>query len=608
MVGAVPGESSLQQAVPGRTRRAFGVARGTPIAHLALAVLSVVAPLLLIVALAWPMVFTNAILNGDWVNHLWYMWHQSLNIRVDHRPSFFLNYTPSVFYPIYAFYGGTTYALVGAFSLLLGNAPIETYVLSYLAGFAAAYGGWYWMARMAGLGRGWSHAPGVIFITSTYYLTLIYARGDWAEFLAISTIPLLIASGLSVLRADRLSLWPALALVGSIVFLASHSLTLLWGGTLIALLAVLVVICIPEARKWLTRARVARVAVVAVPAALVNAWFLLPAIAYQSHTEIASNYLGWRLLLKSSMYIVSAANLFTLSRAAALTPGESFVVALPVLAMVWILGGLALLLRRGAHRGWARMSLLCAGLTVLMLVVMTHASLILALPRPYATLQYSYRLESYVLLCVSGAVLAVLVLAQKSAGRTRLWMWLLLPILIATVIGAIYQTDNYSRGGDRRTTLRYNAQPYFGTSVGDYSDVHLPELVANGGNPPEVIFPAMAVRSDRVSEVVHLQPKELVYTNIGGGPELVHVAGARIVGLGPRGDVLEIGPSTGGRTGSTAGRGGSPWTEVITLSQASGLPVILGRILSLAAIAFLLGGFVVLGLRALEDRRRASAR
>ena len=133
-------------------------------------------------------------------------------IKANHLPSLFLNYPYGVLYPEYAFYGGTLYALTGTLSLALGNTPVATYVLTYLLGFAAAYGGWYWIARMVGLGRWWSHVPGLVFITSAYYLTLIYARGDWPEYIAVSTIPLMVASGLSVLRADRLRLWPALVL------------------------------------------------------------------------------------------------------------------------------------------------------------------------------------------------------------------------------------------------------------------------------------------------------------------------------------------------------------------------------------------------------------
>ena len=55
--------------------------------------LAVGAPLLLLLALAWPLLFSNSTFNEDWMNHLWYVWHQSLTIRADHLPSLFINYS-----------------------------------------------------------------------------------------------------------------------------------------------------------------------------------------------------------------------------------------------------------------------------------------------------------------------------------------------------------------------------------------------------------------------------------------------------------------------------------------------------------------------------------
>ena len=97
------------------------------------------------VGLAWPMVATSAGMNQDWPNHLWYLWQQSLNIKRDGMPSLFVTQGARIFYPFYAFYGGTLYALGGLGSLLLGNAPVKAYVLSYIVGLLSAMGGFYWM-------------------------------------------------------------------------------------------------------------------------------------------------------------------------------------------------------------------------------------------------------------------------------------------------------------------------------------------------------------------------------------------------------------------------------------------------------------------------------
>ncbi len=566
--------------------------------------------LLLVGVLAWPLLFSGVTFNGDWIAQVWFLWQQGLAIRANHFPSLFLNYPYGVLYPHFTFYGGTLYALTGTLALLLGNAPIETYVLTYLLGFAAAYGGWYWLGRASGLGRWRAQVPGLVFVTSSYYLTLIYARGDWPEFIGVSMIPLVVAAGLSVLRADRLHAWPALALtVSGIFFFGSHSLTIVWGSTMIAVVGLAILICVPRARRVLTRAGVIRVAGLVVPAALFSAWFLVPAAAYESSTLIATEYPYWQLLLRGTMSLVSARHLFTLSRASASTPGAAFALSLPILVMAWVLLSLAIFLRRGLRGTWIRVLLICSALTVLLIVVMTHAGLILALPRDYATLQFSYRLESYVLLALSGTVLAVLVLAKGGGPGARLSTWALAPVLIVSVVGAIQQADAYPGGGPDRYTLLANLYTPRGNGAGevlrDYTDASLPLLNDPSGRPPEIKFPLSAVHDNHVSTVVHLPPGQLAYTNLQGPPSLVHVAGARIAGITREGyDVLEIDPA--GAPGSTTGA--TPGTETISLSPIDTLPVVAGRVLTLCAIAMLLGQFLALAIRRRGRRSVLSAR
>lgn len=167
--------------------------------------LAIALSLLLIGTLSWPMLFTSSSMGGDWQNHLWFLWEQISAMRANHTPSGFLSTPGMAFYPEYFFYGGTLHVLAGALALIPGNSTTAAYVLTYLGGFGAAYGGWYWMGRMAGLNRWLSHAPAVAFITSACYLTLVYGQGDWPEFIAMSSIPLMLAAGLSVLSAQRLS-------------------------------------------------------------------------------------------------------------------------------------------------------------------------------------------------------------------------------------------------------------------------------------------------------------------------------------------------------------------------------------------------------------------
>lgn len=557
----------------------------------------------MLAAVSWPLVLSSATFNNDWLNHLWYMWHQSLSIREGHVPSLFLGYSGGILYPIYAFYGGTLYALVGTLSLVMGNDPLQAYVLSYLLGFAAAYGGWYWIARMFCV-RGWlAHVPGLVFVTSASYLTTIYVLGDWPEFLAVSMMPLMIAAGLSVLRAPRLRFGPVLALVGSsVVFFGSHLLTVVWGFTILAVVIVAILVGAPGVRRSLTKVGVLRVAALVILAAMVSAWFLLPTVAYEAHTLVAHAYPHARALLRQLMYTVAARNLLTLSRAPA--SGAIVSLALPILAVAWVLVSIAMLTWRRRRGTEMRVLLITAAATLALAVLMTHAGLILALPRAYATLQFSFRLESFVLLGISGAMVVVLVIATGGDARLRRWTWLLAPIAAIAVFGAAQQTSAHPQGADRNTALFYLTPPPERFGQFDYVDYR---LHGREESTSQVYFPIYADASRQVSETVKVPPDRLVATNIRSGPDLVAVTGARIVGVDNQlDDVLELPESRGASGASSASMHSATRTATISVGPASSLPVVFGRAISLfalAVLAILLGWLAMRGICGYLSRR-----
>jgi uncharacterized membrane protein len=555
-----------------------------------------VVPLLLIGVLAWPMLLTDSGLGGDWEHHLWYVWQQSLALRANNSPSAFLNTPYSVFYPFYEFYGGTLYALTAGLAVILGDSPTAAYAL----GYAAAYGGWYWASRLAGLSRWAAQVPALIFVTSACYLTLIYGQGDWPEFVAVSAMPLMIAAALSVLRAERLRVLPASALAASsLVFFGSHNLTMLWGSTILAITGALVLACIPEARRRLELRRALRIAGIVIPAALVNAWFLLPALAYDSHTKIGSQYGVAHETLHSTMGLVSFDHLFTLSRASTVAEAPDYALALPTLVIIWVLVSLLVVLwnvRRGA---WLRMLLILCGVTGAIVVLMTHAGLILALPRPYTLLQFSYRLEGYVLMGLSGAVLAILILTQRGSRRLRRYAWTILPILALSMIGAIQQVDAYPRGAAPRAAVFTPGAEVFSEEYDDYGYAPLP--VVYGKTLPVLRISPAAIHGNRFSAPVRMRRGQLVYTNIGGGPDLLHISGATVVGRDARYHlVLAVGSDSAAPP--SAHPATAMATEHLDIGPAESLPVVLGRLLSFGAAITLA---LELAWLAVRGRRRS---
>jgi len=560
-----------------------------------------VSALLTIVVLCWPLLFTSTGVDGDWEHHLWFIWQQSLAIRADHAPSMFINTTYSAFYPQYAFYGGTIYALAGTLSLALGDSPLRAYVLTYLLGFAAAYGGWYWIARSLGVGRWLAQAPALLFVSSPYYLTLIYGRGDWPEFIALSTLPLMCAAGLSVIGDERLRTLPAAILTGSaIVFFGSHAITILWGSTLLGLTCIVLVACVPEVRRSVRGRRVIVAGALVTAALLVNAWYLLPAVAYASHTLIGSHYDVARELLRSAMPFVSLHHLFTLSRATSVAGLPDFVLALPTLAIAWTLVGVAAVVRRTRGGPWVRTLLLIGAVTAALIVLMTHAGLLLALPGPYSLLQYSYRLEGFILMGVAAAATVILARMRSGSRRVQLWAWTIVPILIVSAVAAIQQVGAYPVTHYARDYVLAKRGEQFGATNVDYGYFPLP-YVSEAGLAKLVLTPE-EIHDNHASLTVHAPPGQLIATNIGGGPDLVHITGASIVGADALQQlVLAVGGDASARSGTARAPASS---ERITVGPAQGTAVVLGRALTLAGVAMLAAAsLLTLAVRRLHGRR-----
>jgi len=551
-------------------------------------------------ALTWPLLFTESGFAGDWNHHLWLMWHQSLAIQSGVFPSLFLNSSYSVLYPTYAFYGGTVYAVGGVLSLALGGAPVSAYVLIYVLDFAAAFGGWYWLGRMAGLGRWLAMVPGLVFVTSAYYIVIVYVQGDWPEFTGVSMISLMVAAGLNVLRDDRLRVRTALALaLSSVLFFGSHNITIMLGLTTLALAGLACIVCVPAARAAVTRKSVLRVAGVVVPAALVSAWYLLPTLAYESTTRIGSDYSEALLQLRSTANLVSLNHLFTFSRT--LGPGIPtpyyLSLALPVLAIAWVLAGMLILPWGSRNRTWIRILLICAGTALLVAIVMTHVGLLIALPRPYPLVEFDYRLETYVLLALCGAIVAALVLARGGSRWARAWTWFALPVCAVSLVGAIEQISGYPYPGQSRyTTLEYPGQVETGDNK-DYQDVTAPVIPGHG--LANVDIPIEAVQEDRATSFsTRVRPGTLLATNIGAGSNLLQITGAKAVGVDSETGnlVLEVGPGND-RSEAARADGAAP-EETISVSTGDSLPIVLGRLLTFAGVAIL-----VLELLALTARQ-----
>ncbi|MCU1675440.1 MAG: hypothetical protein JWM93_198 [Frankiales bacterium] len=581
VASAAPAPDALE---PPPIRRRFRLPAG---------LLAILGAVLIIGVLIRPMLWDRNFVGYDWYYHLWYIWHQEGSLRANGVPSLFAHNTVGVFDPHFAFYGGTLYVLAGLLALGVGHEA--AFVLTWAMAFAVAYGGWYWLARMAGLGRWAAHAPGVLFITSSWYLSAIYAWGSWPQTIALSSLVLLLASGLSVLRADRLRPGPAVALAAAtILYTGSHNLTLAWATTVSLLVGIVLLVVVPPARSLLTRRGLRRVVVVVVPAILVNGWFLLPDLVYQSHTTIANNTAVAASLVHTSMPIVGSEYLFSLARENPIPSFPHLAVQLPLLASVWVVLGLvAFRPRRRSPWLWTAVVLLVA--MIGSWVLFTHESFILGLPRPYSLIQAPYRIEAYTQLTLSGAVIAGLVLARRAGPWRRRWAWLLVPVLVMSVVQARRQVDEplpepfQAPAWSTAAPYHVDADPL---GAGDYVDARL----RLSEEPPlrTVLFSTDAERGDRAEATVDAQPGELLRSNVKAASSLVRITGARFVARDSAGNgILQLDEDV------------TPGAARVRVEAANPWPVVLGKCLSV--LGFLGLGALGIGIGRVARRGSRSA-
>lgn len=366
------------------------------------------------VALCLPMVIGAPAFFNDWQNHLFLVAKQAAFVERHLGPTFFLSTVDGGwFYPFYAFYGGTLYYLAGLLGVAVGSVW-AAYVGSYVLAVAAAFAGWTWLARQAGLPplahslSPLAYLPGIVYVGGAYYLTNAYGRGAWPELVATSALPLALAAAWSLLGGAAVRMPSLLALIASVVVLTgSHIITLVYGASfLVSVLAVGLLTCRPRAAR---PGRIAFVAAVAGLAAGVNAWFLIPTLAYRDTIAARPERLDAREFDRLDV-------IFSLTPANPLADSTSqLYVQAPIVPLLAAI--LACVVGAGVVRGGR---LLAVALAVLggfgaVLYLIVGVAVWDVLPREARVIQFPYRLNIYLLACVAGLI----VVAGRYAERVR---------------------------------------------------------------------------------------------------------------------------------------------------------------------------------------------
>jgi hypothetical protein len=550
----------------------------------------------LIVVLMAPMVFTGSTFGGDWPTHLWLIQMQADNISHLGHPSLFFQSGLGGFEPWYAFYGGTLYSITAAGAVLSGGHTLATYVLSFALTMAMAFGGFTWIGRQAGL-RGWTAlVAGFAFLTSAYYITDVYARGAWAETVATSAVPLLVAGAIALLRADSWRPLPVLTFVFAVVmFSGSHNITLLYGTCFCVLLCVTVGVAVgpdtvPPVRRILAVAGLGLLAVG------INLWFLLPDVMYGAKTTIGHSF-------SKPPEITGGMPLGPLLdpvRHSSIVGFPTFDLQLPTLVLAWSAVVLAICWG-GMSRVWRRLAVAMAVCGLVFLAPILFPALWRHVPRLFWSIQFPYRLLSYVDYCVVALlIIAVVALARRTRTVSTIAV-VLLGLLCAgwELSQAVKQEWNGPSSLTSRAEIFPGGAkvPSFWTrfvTYHQYQDNSLPTVSATIGEIPGVtgyngegenVMSVPAAKELQSSYTVTFTPPEsgTINTNVLTGPYLVGVKGAKIVGRSPNQNmVLQVVKNPSGPT-------------VVTFTTSGTWPVVLGRwatYLSIPALLVLLAVLV----------------
>jgi hypothetical protein len=551
-------------------------------------------PASIIGLLMLPMVVTGRSFGPDWTVHLWAVRQQQWNIEAMGHPGLFLSAKPlGAFYPIFAFVGSGIYSFGGYLAIVVG--PIIAYKLLNLAGLCFAYGGFTWLSVQFGL-RGWrSQVPGAVFVTGAYFITDMVGRGDFAEFIAVASIPFLIAAICAIVISPRVCLRHRLAVVVAVFVLSgSHNITLLWGSTFVALLGLLAVLAwAPTWRRPLPWRRLGQLVGLGAIGAGLNAWYLFPDLAYGLDTVV-----GWvSKNTRPGTIFVHPALLLNPFRPSDHSPSivrffaRDIRLSLPCLFFAWALVVAVVLWR---ERDWAAKRLFLG------LLVLTGVFVVLVvadgpwnwLPHVFWSTQFTWRLDAYVLLATALLVMIVLRWQANASDSVTRWTTVALAAIVVFNVGAAtwqvwrvrsefvkgaFEVPTHGHFAEKVIASHY-VVPRSWYAQGDFRDISLPFVAVGGGRKMAVPIPK--IRGASFSGTLDVPDGGTPFaTNISAGPRLVQMTGIKAVGRTFDGFIVAARASNAPPEGPI----------VVTIRQADSAPVRAGAIVSVLSALALLG-------------------
>jgi hypothetical protein len=141
----------------------------------------------------------------EWANALWLLDLQTAHVAAHGIPTYFINprgggaagpVTEQYFYPVFPFYGGTTFSLLAYPAVVFGTWPV--FAASIAGAYIAASAGLSWTARNLGVASRLAVMPGVLFALTPYIVSNLYGKGAWTELVAVGALGVALGAATSL--------------------------------------------------------------------------------------------------------------------------------------------------------------------------------------------------------------------------------------------------------------------------------------------------------------------------------------------------------------------------------------------------------------------------
>jgi hypothetical protein len=493
----------------------------------------------------------------EWAFGYWLIVVQHNTIHASGLPSLFIHSSfTGLYYPSHIFYGGFGITVLGYLSLLV--TPWVAFVSSFVLAIFGAFVGLYWTASYLGLRTPVAVAFAAAGISVPYYLTDLYGRGAWTEFVAVSMVPLLLGSTIRFLveskqgRSGKLAL--TLIAVSTSFIVGMHNITTLLGFSFLAVVAVPLVWTLGVGTDWRRIARIA--AALAIGAGLTATWFI-PNVWLAHRTTISHIPLAGAVAAFDHPSVVlwptlkwPAAQTHVSGVKGQLYNQTSSLFILPMMLLTAIAAWQGLRRRSRSSSvepaGMSRSALVTAGVlggaAIALFLLMTHNSwwttdkpwfMRLVPPLFLRSIQFPLRLNSYLSLSILLLVAVLLVGVSSNTRAARVALALFYAVSVWYVALGFYQA--YSAQAQAYPSVREvtraasitadSPPPTLGTFQAD-------QFRLTEDSPP--IFPAprahIEFRLDgRAPTTANVAPATSYTTNIVWSP-LVGVHGAQVTG------------------------------------------------------------------------------